>query len=274
MQTSRQPSSDAAAGTAAGRPRGATARKAGALLILTAVASLVAVGARVSADADQPTLAESLAAISESSGLYGIGGAARLVSGITLIIGAWVLSKTWPTRERPGKPIVPALLAVSGIFTAVSGVCAIALALYASVPADPGRHRCLNRDNGLSEMAHRQNRLRGGGAGSGDRGAAPVESRRSFEVRIACIGHHRYSHAVHLVRCRNHRAPRQRGCLFCLAGGRWGSAPSRPGRAATSRDARLIPVGMTLVRGLRVRRPTLGLRRPRHYHENRRFTGL
>ena len=131
MQTSRQPGSDAAAGAAA-------ARKAGALLILTAVASLVAVGARVSADADQPTLAESLAAISESSGLYGIGGAARLVSGITLIIGAWLLSKTWPIRERPGKPIVPALLAVSGIFTAVSGVCAIALALSASVPADPG----------------------------------------------------------------------------------------------------------------------------------------
>ena len=59
MQTSRQPGSEAAAGAAA-------ARKAGALLILTAAASLVAVGARVSADADQPTLAESLAAISES----------------------------------------------------------------------------------------------------------------------------------------------------------------------------------------------------------------
>ncbi len=131
MQISHQPSSDAAVGTAA-------ARKAGALLILTAAATLVAVVARVSADADQPTLTESLSAISESRGLYGIGGAARLVSGVTLIIGAWFLSKTWPIREGQSKPIVPALLAVSGIFTAVSGVCAIALALSASVPADPG----------------------------------------------------------------------------------------------------------------------------------------
>ena len=261
MQISHQPSSDAAAGTAA-------ARKAGALLILTAAATLVAVVARVSADADQPTLAESLAAISESRGLYGIGGAARLVSGVTLIIGAWLLSKTWPIREGPGKPIVPALLAVSGIFTAVSGVCAIVLALSRVRPGRPRRHRRFNRDNGLSPMAHRQDRLHCGGAGPGDCGAAPVESRRSFEVRIARIGHHRHSHAVHLVRCRNHRAPRQRGRLFCLAGGSWGSAPDRPGRAATSRDARLIPAGMTLVRRLQRSETTLGVRRPRRYYEN------
>ena len=63
----------------------------GMLLILTAIATVVAVVGRVSADADQPTLAASLAAIAESRGLYGLGGAGRFVSGVTLIAVAWCL---------------------------------------------------------------------------------------------------------------------------------------------------------------------------------------
>ena len=66
-------------------------RKTGMLLILTAIATVVAVVGRVSADADQPTLAASLAAIAESRGLYGLGGAGRFVSGVTLIAVAWCL---------------------------------------------------------------------------------------------------------------------------------------------------------------------------------------
>ena len=105
------------------------ARIAGALLIVTAIATVIAVVGRVAADADQPTLAESLYAVSLNKGLYGTGGAARFLSGITLIIGSWYLARTWIIRERLGTPLVPILFAVSGAFTAVSGACAVALAL-------------------------------------------------------------------------------------------------------------------------------------------------
>ena len=111
--------------------RGSEARVAGALLILTALATAVAVIGRVAADADQATLAESLVSISEARGLYGLGGAARLVSGVTLLAAAWYLSRTWIIRERLGTPLVPILLAVSGGFTAVSGACAVMLAVSA-----------------------------------------------------------------------------------------------------------------------------------------------
>ena len=114
------------------RSRNAAARVAGVLLLITAVATVVAVAGRVAADADQSTLIDSLVAISESQGLYGIGGAARLVSGVTLIAAAWFLLNTWIIRERLGTPAVPIIFAASGLFTAVSGVCALVLAL--SVP--------------------------------------------------------------------------------------------------------------------------------------------
>ena len=107
------------------------ARRAGLLLILTAAATIVAVVGRVAADADHPTLAASLVAISESKGLYGIGGAARFISGVTLIAGAWFLLRTWIIRERLGTPLVPLLFIVSGLFTAVSGAGAVALAAFA-----------------------------------------------------------------------------------------------------------------------------------------------
>ena len=90
-----------------GRTRDNAARAAGIFLMLTALTTVVAVAARVSADADQDTLVESLVAISESKGLYGAGGAARIVSGITLIAAAWLLLQTWIIRLRLGTPAVP-----------------------------------------------------------------------------------------------------------------------------------------------------------------------
>ncbi len=114
-----------------GSGRGSEARVAGALLLLTALATAVAVIGRVAADADQATLAESLVSISEARGLYRLGGASRLISGITLLAAAWYLSRTWIIRERLGTPLVPILLAVSGAFTAVSGACAVTLAVSA-----------------------------------------------------------------------------------------------------------------------------------------------
>ena len=112
-----------------------SARKAGALLLLTAVATVVSVMARLSADADQATVAESLAAIADSRWFYGVGGAARLVSGITLLAAACFLLRTWIIRERLATPLVPALLGVSGVVTGLSGVCAVVLA--ASAPEAP-----------------------------------------------------------------------------------------------------------------------------------------
>ena len=108
------------------------ASRAGLFLLLTAAATVVMVYARVSADADQPTLLESLRAIAANKSMYSVSGAARLISGITLIAGAWFLWRTWIIRERFGTPLVPAVFAASGAFTAVSGVCALALVSAAS----------------------------------------------------------------------------------------------------------------------------------------------
>lgn len=119
--------------TAVGRPRDPAVRRAGLLLLLTAGATVVMVLARVAADADQPDLLESIRAIAANKAMYSASGAARLVSGLTLIAAAWFLWSTWVVRERFGSPLVPLLLAVSGAFTAVSGACALALA--ASTPA-------------------------------------------------------------------------------------------------------------------------------------------
>ena len=85
----------------------------------------------MAADADQPTLAESLAAISERSGLYSFGGLARLVSGVTLIAAAWFLSRTWTVKEGLGIPWAPVLFAASGLFTIVSGASAVVLVVSA-----------------------------------------------------------------------------------------------------------------------------------------------
>ena len=114
-----------------GRLPDPAARRAGLLLILTAAVTLVAVVGRVGAAADHPTLAESLIAISDSSGLYAIGGAARFIAGVTLIAGAWFLLRAWIIRQRLGTPLVPLLSVASGLFTAVSGAGAVALAAFA-----------------------------------------------------------------------------------------------------------------------------------------------
>ena len=113
----------------------AATQRAGWLLLATAAATAVAVAGRVAAGADLPTLAESLAAIARRRGLYGTGGAGRLVSGITLFGGAWFLWHTRYLRRRPGTLAVPVLLAASGLFTTVYGACAVALAQTAPPPA-------------------------------------------------------------------------------------------------------------------------------------------
>ena len=118
-------------GDSAARPPDSAARTAGILLLATAIVTVVAVIGRVAAGADQDTFEHSMTYIAVNSGLYGLGGAARAVSGVTLIAGAWFLLRTWIIRERLGTPLVPALFVVSGLFTLVSGTCAVVLALFA-----------------------------------------------------------------------------------------------------------------------------------------------
>ena len=112
--------------------RDTATRIAGVFLLLTAAATAVMVYARISADADQPTLLESLRAIEANRAMYSVSGIARAISGVTLIVGALFLLKTWTVREGYGTPLVPYLLAASGGFTIVSGACALALAAGAS----------------------------------------------------------------------------------------------------------------------------------------------
>lgn len=103
------------------------------LLLLTAAVTVVMVYARVSADADQPSLLESLHAIAANKAMYSVSGAARLISGLTLLAAAWFLLRAWSVRERLGAPLVPYLFIVSGAFTAASGLGALGLA--ASTPS-------------------------------------------------------------------------------------------------------------------------------------------
>ena len=131
MQTSNRHTPDKTTDQVVLHSRDSSANYAGLFFILTAVATLIAVITRVSANADQPTLAESLSAISENRTLYGAGGIARFVSGITLLIGGWLLLRSWLIRERFDSPFFPGFLALSGVLTAVSGACAIALAVLA-----------------------------------------------------------------------------------------------------------------------------------------------
>ena len=119
-----------------GRLPDSAARTAGLLLLATAIATVIAVVGRVAADADQDTFEHSMTYIAVNSGLYGLGGAAQAVSGVTLVAGAWFLLRTWIIRERLGTPLVPALFVVSGLFTLVSGVCAVVLALFAPDVSD------------------------------------------------------------------------------------------------------------------------------------------
>lgn len=112
------------------------ARMAGMALAAAALATAVAVAGRVAADADQPTFAESLAAIANSWQLYAVGGAGRFLSGVALMAAAWALLQTWIIREKRASAVVPILLGVSGAITLASGVCAVALAVVFAPDVD------------------------------------------------------------------------------------------------------------------------------------------
>ena len=105
--------------------------RAGILLLLAAAANVVMVITRVMADADQPTLAESLHAIADSRVVYGMTGAARLASGVLLASAALYLWKAW-AAPMGRATLAVVLLVASGAITAASGGFALVLAAAAS----------------------------------------------------------------------------------------------------------------------------------------------
>jgi len=107
-----------------------SARMGGAFLLLTAAATAVMVFTRVAADADQATLLESLRAVDENRALFGVSGAARLLSGVTLFVAGGFLLRTWIISGRWASPLVPYLFALSGVCTVLSGAFAIVIAAY------------------------------------------------------------------------------------------------------------------------------------------------
>lgn len=111
------------------------ARWGGLFLLLTALVTAVMVYARVSSNADQPRLTESLLAVSENRAVYSLFGASRLASGLTLLVAGWLLLRTWIIRDRWATPWVPYLFIISGFCTAVSGVCALIIAYQADATA-------------------------------------------------------------------------------------------------------------------------------------------
>ena len=129
-------------------------RTAGVLLLLTALATAVSVLARLMAGADDTPLADSLAqrlnpdaaqiarleaseklhAIGSASVVYGIGGAARLAGGLTLLAAGIYLWRAAGAVYPGAMVVVAALLVASGVASAVSGASAITLAAVAPEP--------------------------------------------------------------------------------------------------------------------------------------------
>ena len=111
------------------------ARKAGFLLLLTVIFTVALIYTRVAADADQPTLLESLAAISRRPAMYILSGVARLLSGIALLGAGLLLLQTWIIRGGWATSAVPRLFVLSGALTAVSGGIAVLIAMHPALEA-------------------------------------------------------------------------------------------------------------------------------------------
>ena len=109
-------------------------RTAGIFLLLTALATAISVPARLAADADLPSLDESLAAIGSAKLAYGTGGAARLVGGVTLVAAAVPLWRAMSVYQPVAMAASAIFLVASGLASIVSGAAATALA--ATAPTD------------------------------------------------------------------------------------------------------------------------------------------
>lgn len=134
-------------------------RRAGALLLITALATAISVVARLSANADATpftdavaqrqildaatisamAVSEKLDAIGAAATVYGTGGVARLIGGLTLLAAAGQLWRVMGAYHRPAMGAAALLLAASGLASAVSGGAAVALAALAPEPQSISR---------------------------------------------------------------------------------------------------------------------------------------
>ncbi len=112
-------------------------RTAGIFLLLTALATAISVPARLAADADLPTLEESLAAIGSAKVAYGTGGVARMVGGLTLVAAALPLWRAMRAYFPVAMGAAAAFMIASGIASMVSGATAVALAVAAPTDVIP-----------------------------------------------------------------------------------------------------------------------------------------
>ena len=130
-----------------------------------------------------------------------IGGLARLVSGAALVWGASMLLKTWIIRERFSTPLAPALFIISGIFTALSGLCAVVLAATAPDMVAFGAPSPSTEVIASFRWDGREGRLYDGWSGTDCRVALSVEGGRDSEAHCAHIRAPWSSHAAHLAGC-------------------------------------------------------------------------
>ena len=217
---------------------GAAARAAGRLLVLTAAATVVAVAGRLSAGADQPALADSLAAIAANAWRYGAGGAGRLVSGLTLIGAAWYLPRICAGLPSLAIRLAAGLLSASGACTAVSGAYAVLMAVAVRDVADA---RALAAAAGALEVAARLRPLFGeiGFVLAGWALIVMAPGQWRVETARARVGRARGCGAARLDRCRDRSARRYRRRVHAVARG--GGRPAVGGAGGIAR----APAGVT-----------------------------
>ena len=104
------------------------ARAAGLLLLLTAVATAVSVLTRLAGSAEPPADSLVRLPIILDTGQYAVAGAARVVSGAALLAATVFLWRCLPEQNWLADAATR-LLEASGIVTAASGACMLALAV-------------------------------------------------------------------------------------------------------------------------------------------------
>ena len=110
------------------------ARTAGLLLLLTALATGVSVVTRLAGSQEPPADSPLYVPVILDTNLYALAGAARVVSGLALLAMAILCwRRPMPANRATAMGMAVALLGISGVVTAASGACMLALA--AAVPA-------------------------------------------------------------------------------------------------------------------------------------------
>ena len=198
-------------------PRDPAARTAGWLLLVTAIATVVSVIGRVAAT-DLTALVQSLAAIGANRGQFGIGGAARFISGLTLFAGACFLLRTWIMRQGLGSRAgAGAAGDLRSGYRPIRRMWGRSGDCCARIPRC-GRPRLGGTDHNRGPeplLDLRQDRVQSGWFGADCSRAPAVVRGRLLAPYRADLGAHRRSHAAHLGRRHDRGAPTSPGPRSC-----------------------------------------------------------